>query len=113
MKAILKIFVLSAIVFTTHFAVADNKKESKNAEAAQEKELMKTKIQETEHALLEDYFQSQDFSTFEISSDSSIVIYTSEGACVYQGEKSTAKDLINKSAFLFQFDNKEHYVITE
>lgn len=113
MKTILKIFVLSAIIFSTQSAIADNKKENKNTEAAREKEQMKAKIQETEKALLQVYIQSQEFSTFEIPVDSSIVIYTSEGNCVYHGEKSTAKDLLSKSAFLFNFDSKEHYVIAE
>lgn len=113
MKTILKTLILSTTILAAHLAIADNKKESKKSEATSEKELLINQVQETEHQLLQEYFKSLEMSNFEFKGDSAISIYTSEGACVYQGEKSSANDLLNKSAFLFAFDNEEHYVIAE
>lgn len=113
MKAIQKIFILITFIFVTQSVFADNKKETKENETASEKEIFQARLQETEDVLLQEYIDSMGNSEIKYSSEDSIVIYTSEGACVYRGEKSSARDLLNKSAYIFKYDNEEHYVIAE
>jgi len=64
-----------------------------------------------EDKLIENYLEELQKDHFEM--DKTIHIYTVEGACVYQGDKKSAKDLVRKSAFLFADGFTKYYVVIE
>jgi len=74
-----------------------------------EKASMLTQLQETEDLLLQEYLQQVCFE----NEEATVAIYNKKGACVYEGEEASGKDLLKNCSYLFSFGAQDIYIIIE
>ena len=71
------------------------------------------KLMQTESDLLEDYLEDVQTDASKTEPTMEVSIYLADGKTVFAGEKSNAVDLLDQSAFLFEYGNHEYYLINQ
>lgn len=104
--------IIIGIITLFTFQVHAEKNSLTRAEKKQikiEKASMLIQLQETEDILLQEYLQGVKYE----KQTNTVAIYNQSGACVYEGEETKAKDLINNSSYLFSFGQQDNFIIIE
>ena len=116
MKTLKQITLLSGIILG--ILIIFSQKSSANAkEYTSAKENQKTalnlnhhQLQALEFELIENYLEENPVMESPVQQ---VNIYTTDGDCIYKGEKKKATDLIEKSDFLFEKGNTTYYITTK
>ena len=104
--------IIGMLIVSGQTAWADVKeKKSGKEEQKTALGLNHSQLQMVEFELIENYLEEENL--FESDTTQYIYIYTAEGNCVYKGEQGSAKDLVNKSDFLFEKGNITYLIITK
>ena len=109
MKTTKTIFILTVLLtISLNSSWADTRKDQSDQQA---KKIDRLELKETESVLLDNYFQQYEAKKYPETPQA--CFYLPNGSTVYEGEKQSASDLLQKSAFLFSSGTHEYYVIIE